>query len=159
MRINNNDIIRNETIRYFNKESIISYLNKFKNKNDFLGLPIKLMEINDHVISIIENNNGVYEECLVYFFKRNKKIFVLWENSNPNRAGYIFEYNEFQFKTNEKYLLEFISSHISYKRESLFRNYDIKDKFNLNYSKHYLIKHELINEYLNSLANIINDDI
>lgn len=152
----NKNIVRQRPLVYFDKTSLSSHLSNLKIKNDFLLTPTKLMNHDDNVIGLLENNNGILEECLLYIFERSNKVFVLWENYNPNRAGYLFVYEKDNFNENKDKLIEFITNHIEYKRESLFRCYEIKKTFNLKFYEYYLFKHDMMRyEYEQRLKSII----
>lgn len=152
-----NNSKRNSTVQEYvlnemSKDDFDNYLNNFSIKNEYLNIPAKLIDSDDKIFGIIENNNGVKEEALLFIFQLEACQFILWENINPNRAGYLFilEKND---NINLMKIQNLIKTQIKYKRYNLFRNAHTKKVFDISCKEYFQLNHNDKREYENRLKH------
>lgn len=121
---------------------IIINLPEYKYK--FLKVAAKFLNETDRVIALDENNNLKIEEALIFIYKRPKVNFVLWENVNPSRGAYLFEFAHKGFDLELSRLVTLIKGSTSNKREKFFRN---EDNFGLEYLMKKFLDHEDLHRY------------
>ena len=138
------------------KEEIIKFINTKSVKNSFLKYPATLLNQNDNVRALIEINNGIEEEALLFIFKREEYGLLLWENINSNRAAYVFYFDIKKLNSNISGIVQLITTNAEYKRENLFRGVDILKAYNINCIFYRSIIHDYQADYKNNLDRIFN---
>lgn len=136
------------------KEEIIKFINTKSVKNSFLKYPATLLNQNDNVRALLEINNGIEEEALLFIFRREKYGLLLWENINSNRAAYIFCFDIKKLSSNISGIVQLITTNAEYKRENLFRGVDIRKAYNINCIFYRSIIHDDHDDYKNNLDRI-----
>lgn len=100
---------------------ILDQINSRWNKNDYLKSSAQILNNTDSVKAVIENNNGVNEECVLFNYS-NSKNYIAWENINESRATYVFSSSQFNNENLIDLIIDFISDAIDNKRSFLFSN-------------------------------------
>lgn len=136
------------------KEEIIKFINTQSVKNSFLKYPATLLNQNDNVKALLEINNGIEEEALLFIFRREKYGLLLWENINSNRAAYIFCFDIKKLSSNISGIVQLITANAEYKRENLFRGVDIRKAYNINCIFYRSVIHDYQIDYKNNLDRI-----
>jgi uncharacterized C2H2 Zn-finger protein len=139
----------------FTSNELLEVLERLAIKNQYLSTAAKLLRKSDNVTGILENNKGNEEEALLFNFHRADKMLVLWENINPNRAAYLFVFEEDDFSNLER-LKTIIKANIDYKRYNLFIGTNTEDTFNLTTIEYYQLNHFDQFEYGRKLRLILN---
>lgn len=136
------------------KNEILEYINTQSLKNGFLRYPATLLNQNDNVIALLENNNGIEEESLLFIFRRDNYSYLLWENINSKRAAYFFCFDSKSMDISISKTAQLIITNSEYKRENLFRAVDIKKVYNIDCIFYRSIVHENQGDYKKQLDRI-----
>ena len=137
------------------KDRIISILKSDISINSFIKFPATLLTKNDNVNALLELNNGNYEECLLFLFRRKEFNYILWENINSKRAGYIFKVSHTNYVNSISQITNLVVSDLKYKRDSLFKGISfegIDGVKNISYS---CLIHDYMSNYEHKLNAII----
>lgn len=153
-KINNTNNLSKSSLRGKSKTQIIKMINTGMIDNEYLKYPAKVLQLNDEVVALQEINNEKIEESLAFVFFRGAKVYVLWENINSNRAGYLFILNSKNYKTEISKIKGLIISNIKNKRQSLFRHISLKE-FKINCDTYRCLIHESENEYIFKLRRLL----
>lgn len=139
------------------KKEILEYINTQFLKNGFLKYPATLLSPQDNVFALVEFNNSIEEEALLFIFRRDEYSFLLWENINSKRAAYVFVFENKSLDINISRITQLIVADTKYKRENLFRGVAIKEVYNISCISYKSIVHENLNDYKKQLDNILNE--
>lgn len=116
----------------------------------FIKTAAKFLNENDRVIALDENNNSNIEEALVFIYKRSNLNFILWENVNPGRGAYLFEFTSRNFEKELSRFVTLIKGPYANKREKFFRS---EDNFGLEYRSKTFLNHEDIGRFSKQIKN------
>lgn len=131
------------------------YIDKISSKNEFIIIPATSLKPDDKVFAVQETNHNLKEECLIFIFKRGERNFVLWENSNSQRSGYMFEFNLDNFEKNFELLVTVIQSSITNKREFFFNGTNTMETFKFPCIGYFSLIHTNKREYQNQIKRIL----
>lgn len=134
--------------------NISETLSKLLIKNEYLSVPAALLNYNDRVYGILENNKGAEEEALLFYFMRGENTLVLWENINPNRAGYLFVFKNGDNQNINK-LRDLIKTNVDYKRHNLHIGTHTKKTFDFYCIRYHQLNHSGMWEYKSKLRMLV----
>lgn len=137
------------------KEEILKYINNHTLKNSFLKYPATLLLENDSVRALLEVNNGIEEEVILFIFKKDEYGFLLWENIYSKRAAYIFCFSIKSLSMNIPKIVQLITTNSDYKRENLFKGVDLQKTYNISCIFYKSIIHDYFLDYKNNLDRIL----
>jgi hypothetical protein len=143
-------ILKKNKSQKLNKNSIKDFIKSIKIKNEYISYSSDILNDKDFAYCIIENNNNIDEDSILFIFERMNKFYVLWENINSKRAGYLFIYRKNFFESELEKLISFISKTIKNKRENLFSGTNLSD-IGILCDSYYSLIHENINSYKSKL--------
>lgn len=132
----------------------VSDLKDFFGENEYLSIICKFLKKEDNIIAVWENNNGIYEEALLFKLLRDKYVFFIWENTNTNRACYLFRLPLENSTENLIRLKKFINSNIEYKRHNLFNKIKL-DFLDSVFHDYEVISHENIDIFEDKLERFL----
>lgn len=116
----------------------------------FIKTAAKFLNEHDRVIALDENNNSNIEEALIFIYNRSKTNFILWENVNPGRGAYLFEFASRNFEIELSRFVTLLKGPSTNKREKFFRS---EDNFGLEYRSKTFLNHEDIRRFSKQIKN------
>lgn len=156
LQIQKRKIFFNAEISDINSISLVqvSDLKEFFSENEYLPIICKFLGKKDTIIALWENNNGLFEEALVFKLIRDKYVFFIWENINANRACYLFRLPYENSSENLIRLKKIINSNIEYKRHNLFNKVKL-DFLDSTFNDYEVISHENQDTFEDKLKKIL----
>jgi len=124
------------------------------NKNEYLKNCAGLLSPTDKVRAILEYNNLMQEECILFGISTNSGIFVIAENINDDRATYVFYHKLLDVDDLLDIIKDYFENYIENRRQYLSQSHSIYgNNYVIDFSK---IIHTDTGSHLTSIKEILN---
>ena len=111
---------------HLNNSEILDVYDDLLSRTEYLKYLAKRIDSDFKLIPVLEYSNGNIEDSFLFRFKNKRgDVLIVWENVNPNRATYIFKYNEVKHPDTLQKIENFICSEDYSHKRSLFSGTDL----------------------------------